>query len=94
MHHDPALFPGAERFDPDRWTSEFTEQLPKLGYLPFGGGPRVCIGNTFAMMDLVITVATVVRRVRFEVTDKLPEPPRVSFMLRPRGGVHLRILRH
>jgi cytochrome P450 len=93
VQHNAALFPEPERFDPDRWTGEFAHRLPKLAYLPFGGGQRVCIGNTFAMMDLVIAVATAARRVDFELTAALPVPPRVSFMLRPRGGVHLRIRR-
>jgi len=94
VHRDPALYPQPERFDPDRWTEAFSRQLPKLGYLPFGGGPRVCIGNSFAMLELVITTAVAARRVRFEPTDQVPEPPHVSFMLRPRGGVHLRITHH
>jgi cytochrome P450 len=94
VHRDPALYPEPDRFDPDRWTEEFTRQLPKLAYLPFGGGPRVCIGNSFAMLGLVITTAVAARSVRFEATDRQPEPPHVSFMLRPRGGVHLRIRHH
>jgi cytochrome P450 len=67
--------------------------LPKLAYLPFGGGPRTCIGNGFAMLGLMITTAAVARRVHFELDDHVPEPPRVSFMLRPRGGVRLRVRR-
>jgi cytochrome P450 len=90
VQRDARWFPEPERFDPARWTEAFARALPKLAYLPFGGGQRVCIGNTFALLDLVITTAAVARRVRFELTEREPEP-HVSFLLRPRGGVHLRI---
>jgi len=93
VHRDPALYTAPDRFDPDRWTPELTERLPRLAYFPFGGGQRICIGNSFAMVNLSIVVATVATRVRFEPTAQCPEPPRVTFALRPRGGVRLRIRR-
>lgn len=91
VHHNEAFYPNPDCFDPDRWTDEFIGQLPKCAYLPFGAGHRICIGSTFAMMDLSIAIATVMRRVRLDLTDQLPEPPHVSFTLRPRNGVKLRI---
>ncbi|HEY0304975.1 MAG TPA: cytochrome P450, partial [Longimicrobiales bacterium] len=54
MHHDPRWFAEPQRFDPDRWSDGLAERLPRHAYLPFGGGPRICIGNTFAMMEAVL----------------------------------------
>jgi cytochrome P450 len=51
IHRDPRFFAEPDRFKPERWSPEFTESLPKFAYFPFGGGPRVCIGNQFAMME-------------------------------------------
>jgi len=56
---DPRYFEAPERFDPDRWSESFVSQLPKYAYFPFGGGPRACIGNQFAMMEIVLALATI-----------------------------------
>ena len=64
MHHNPAHYPDPERFDPDRWTPERTRQLPKGAFVPFGGGIHQCIGNHFALTEIVIAVVTVCTRYR------------------------------
>ena len=51
-------FDNPEAFLPERWKSEAIKQLPKYAYFPFGGGPRLCIGNSFAMMETVLLLAT------------------------------------
>ena len=51
MHRDPRFFEQPEQFNPDRWTAEATQRLPRFAYFPFGGGPRLCIGASFAMME-------------------------------------------
>ncbi len=88
MHHDPALFPDPERFDPERFTPEAEKALPKNAFLPFGAGPRVCIGNHFALMEGHLALATLAQRVRFELPPSAP-PAEVEPLvtLRPKGGM-------
>jgi len=64
MHHDERYFKNAKKFDPDRWSSNFTDTLPKFAYFPFGGGPRICIGNGFAMMETVLLIAMIMQQYR------------------------------
>jgi cytochrome P450 len=59
MHHNPANFPDPDRFDPDRWTPERARRLPKGAFVPFGGGVHQCIGNHFALTEIVLVLATV-----------------------------------
>lgn len=68
MHRRSAWFPDPERFDPDRWTSEREKALPRYGYIPFGAGPRVCIGNSFALMEAHLIVAAVAQRYRLRLS--------------------------
>jgi cytochrome P450 len=61
MHHDARFYPEPARFLPERWTPQFRASLPRHAYFPFGGGPRTCIGESFAWMELVLIVATIAR---------------------------------
>ena len=70
-------------FRPERWLDGSTKDLPKYAYFPFGGGPRVCIGNTFAMMETVVVLAEIARRFRFERTGQEALLPLPSITLRP-----------
>ncbi len=63
MHHDPRYFPDPDAFFPDRWLNGLEQRLPKFAYFPFGGGPQVCVGNHFALMELQLCLASIVRRV-------------------------------
>jgi hypothetical protein len=63
MHRDPRFFSDPEKFDPDRWSTENSRKLPKFAYFPFGGGPRQCIGASFAMMEVVLLLATIAGKV-------------------------------
>ena len=62
MHRDARYFPEPLLFDPDRWTPEFKAALPKYAYFPFGGGPRGCIGEGFAWMEMILVVATLAQQ--------------------------------
>lgn len=92
-HRDPRFFPEPERFDPERWRVDPVRsgRIPRFAYFPFGGGPRVCIGAGFAMMEAALLLATIAQRFRFTL---LPEPPVIPFFsitLRPRHGLPVRI---
>jgi cytochrome P450 len=87
MHRDPEYFVRPNSFEPDRWLDGLAERLPRTVYMPFGGGPRVCIGNHFAMMEAVLLLATIVRDWSFRVQPGY-EPELVpSITLRPRHGM-------
>lgn len=93
LHRDPAHFPDPERFDPDRWTAEFERALPRFAYLPFGGGPRTCIGERFAQMESLLVLAAVVRDWDFAYAGDRPPRPQVSLTLKPAGGLPMRLRR-
>jgi cytochrome P450 len=92
LHRDPRFFPDPERFDPERFAPGRVESIPQHAYIPFGAGPHVCIGNSFATMEMVLAVSTVVSRVRLALPPNSPPivvEPHVA--IRPRGGLTLRV---
>lgn len=79
VHRDSRWWDDPLSFRPDRWANNLQKRLPKFAYFPFGGGPRVCIGNTFAMIELVLVLAALLRRWRVEaVTQELSFRPRMT----------------
>lgn len=93
MHRHPRYYPEPEHFNPDRWTDEFTKQLPKYAYFPFGGGPRLCIGNSFAMMEATLILASLIQAYHFEIVPDHPVVPQPSITLRPKYGIQLKLRR-
>lgn len=91
MHHDRRFFPDPEAFRPDRWLDGSTASLPRHVFLPFGGGPRVCVGNHFALMEGVLVLVTLVQRARFERISRAPVRAQPAVTLRPVDGVPLRV---
>jgi cytochrome P450 len=87
VHRDPRWFSEPERFLPERWADGLAKRLPKYAYFPFGGGPRVCIGNSFALMEAVLVLATLARRWRIELVPGAPVRPRPRLTLSLEGGV-------
>jgi cytochrome P450 len=90
-HRDPRYFAEPERFWPERWANEATKNLPKFAYFPFGGGPRVCIGSAFAMLEATLALAMIVRRFRVDPIPGLEPTPWAAITLQPRGGVHVKL---
>ncbi len=92
MHRRAAYFAEPLRFRPERFAPEAEKAMDRHAYLPFGGGPRVCIGNHFALMEGHIALTRLVQELRF---DLLPGHERVEMetliTLRPRGGLPMRI---
>jgi cytochrome P450 len=91
-HRDPRFFPDPERFDPDRFSPERQQAMPQFTYIPFGGGPRMCIGNHFSFTLLAIALAVIAQRFRITLCDDpatiVPDP---SLALRPRRGLRVRL---
>ncbi|NJO84091.1 MAG: cytochrome P450 [Blastochloris sp.] len=88
MHHHPRYYENPDAFRPERWTPDFEKALPRYAYFPFGGGARVCIGNSFAMMEARLILATVAQRWRFESVNTPQLAPRVT--LHAKDGICLR----
>ncbi|MDQ5845997.1 MAG: cytochrome P450 [Acidobacteriota bacterium] len=88
-HRDPRYFEEPETFQPERWTEEFSNSLPKYAYFPFGGGPRACIGNYFAMMETILLLATMGQRFRFSLLPDRPVTLLPAMSLRPKHGVEV-----
>ncbi|MGB5811768.1 MAG: cytochrome P450 [Polyangiales bacterium] len=82
-HRHRDYFDDPLRFDPDRWLPERAGSLHRYAYFPFGGGPRVCIGNHFAMTEAILLLATLTRAYRFELHDGQELTLRPSVTLRP-----------
>ncbi len=89
VHRDARHYCEPERFDPDRWTPEFKAALSRFAYFPFGGGPRQCIGESFAWMELVLLVATIAQRWRFDLVPGHPVVPQAAVTLRPKHGMKM-----
>lgn len=87
LHRDSRLFANPNAFEPERWQAP--DSVPRYAYLPFGGGPRVCVGNHFALMEASIVLRTLLRRYRFSRLQDIELAP--SITLRPRSGVMLQV---
>jgi cytochrome P450 len=91
MHHDPDLFPEPEAFRPERFAPENEAHLARHSYLPFGGGPRICIGNTFALMEARLILATMIQQVDLALLPGQQIIPQQMVTVRPKHGIHMRI---
>ena len=90
-HRDARYFDEPERFNPDRWTPEFRAALPPFAYCPFGGGPRRCIGDAFARMELELVVATIAQRWSLRLVPGHPVVPQPVVTLRTKHGVKMKL---
>jgi cytochrome P450 len=94
-HRDERWFPGPEKFDPERWRDDPIRRgrLPRFAYFPFGGGPRVCIGAGFAMMEACLLLATIAQRFSLSLPPNSVVTPFFSITLRPKDGLNMRLHR-
>jgi cytochrome P450 len=87
IHRDGRFFDDAESFRPDRWADGLARRIHRYAYFPFGGGPRICIGNSFAQMEAVLLLATIAQRHRLRLVPSTVVRPFPTMTLRPDGGV-------
>ncbi len=93
MHRDPRFYSNPEDFDPDRWSGESSQHLPKFAYFPFGGGPRLCIGASFALMEATLLLATIAQRFQLRLRAGYAVVPTPSITLRPKNGIRMVVCR-
>jgi cytochrome P450 len=87
IHRLPAYWPEPTRFDPTRFDPDAAHERPRFAYMPFGGGPHQCIGNTFALMEATLILATVGQRYRLRLPAGAAVMPEPKTTLRPGGGL-------
>ena len=91
LHRHARLWSEPDMFNPERFLPEQRDQIPRYAYLPFGAGPRVCLGMGFAMQEAVVILATLIRNLRFERTDNQPIRLRQCITLQTDAPLRMRI---
>jgi cytochrome P450 len=89
VHRDPRWYESPEEFQPERWEGDLLKRLPRFAYFPFGGGPRQCIGNSFALMEAALILATIAQKFRLGLVPGQVVVPLASITLRPRHGIRV-----
>ncbi|MGI8909501.1 MAG: cytochrome P450 [Rubrobacteraceae bacterium] len=89
MHRDSRYYNEPGKFRPERWGDGSTEGFPKYAYFPFGGGPRLCIGQSFAKMEAVLLLATIAQQFRLRSAPGERISPQPSITLRPKNGMRM-----
>jgi cytochrome P450 len=90
-HRHPKYWDNPEEFDPEHFSPEKVATRPRFAYLPFGGGPRQCIGNNFALMEAQLIIATVAQKYRLRLADERVIEPEASVTLRPHGSMRMKL---
>jgi cytochrome P450 len=94
LHRDPRSWPREpEAFRPERFLDGAPDPIPRGAYLPFGIGPRVCLGQHFATLEMSLIAAMLLQRWRLDPTDAAAPKPKLGVTLRPEGGVSLQLAR-
>ena len=93
IHRDRRWFAQPDLFRPERWLDGLEDRLPRFAYFPFGGGPRICIGNYFAMMEAILVVATMAQKVTVENVSPEPLRTQPSVTQRPATSIEMKIRR-
>jgi cytochrome P450 len=92
IHHDERWWPEPEVFDPTRFFGDAAKNRPRSAYLPFGGGRRICIGQSFALMEMVLMTSIMSQRFTFDLVHDHPVELEATLTLRPKHG--LRVIAH
>ncbi len=92
-HRNPEIWTDAETFDPSRFDSEQRKERHTYGYIPFGGGPRICVGNNMAIMQILMIIVALVRDYDFELATTEPIGIRPMMLLRPEGAIMMKFKR-
>ena len=91
VHRNPDIWEQPNAFIPERWAEDSITALPKYAYIPFGGGPRICIGNSFATMEANLCLATMAQRYQLSVIEGVEIVPQPFITMFPRNGLPMRI---
>jgi cytochrome P450 len=91
IHRHQQIWDDPDRFDPERFAPEHEARYSRYQYMPFGAGPRICVGASFAMIEATAMLATLVRANKFQVPDGYEPTPISCVTLRPKGGMPLRV---
>jgi cytochrome P450 len=87
IHRDSRWFDDPEVFRPERWQGGLMQRIHRYAYFPFGGGPRICIGNNFALMEAALVLATIAQKYRLTLAADANVTPLATITLRPAHGV-------
>ncbi len=93
VHRDPRFFDDPEEFRPERWAGGLAGSQPRYAYFPFGGGPRVCVGSSFALTEATLVLAAVARRFRLALRPGRDVRPLPTMTLRPADGLEVVVTR-
>ena len=94
LHHDADIYPNPEVFNPENFNEDAIEARHPMTYLPFGDGPRNCIGSRFAIFQTKVGLITILRNYKVDVCEKTMIPYefiKTSFLLTPKGGIYLKL---
>ncbi len=89
MHRNSKYFENAELFQPERWEGDLEKRLPRGVFIPFGDGPRICIGKGFALMEAVLLLVTIAQKYQLSLVHDYPIVPQPSITLRPESGIKM-----
>jgi cytochrome P450 len=92
LHRDPAHWERPDEFFPEHFSPEAEKQRPRMAYMPFGAGPRMCVGNHFAMMEMQLLLSLFVRHFDFELVGEHPVVPEPLITLKPKHGILMKIV--
>lgn len=93
IHRDRRQFERPEAFEPERWADGLVRRLPRFSYFPFGGGPRICLGNTFAQMEATLVLASVAQQYRLRLVPVQSVEPLGGITLRAKHGIRMTLHR-